>query len=401
MRIEDVSAGMLEVIDTCTFSIAQTQRVMIPQSTNNSRSLPNTQRQPPPPAKRTSSAPTPVRQPTPIRQPPLAHQAAALSTAVISRGRTDLPSDRTASEVPGANLPSPVVESGREAVTTRGAATSGSGRAEVSTTGSDGSVIRNDGRPRTMALVEIPSTRSRRTTEVSRAVKIVVPPPRISDDGESDRDESGDGESGEEESEDDISSDSDASASDESFAPEGQKKANTVAKAPMDDESSDSDASSSSASTAKSAPEARTPPSSPPSLAHSKISIPSLPGTVRNVCPICKKEGILSTHAGQTLLWCKDHQIQTPIRVDASTRNEAPRPPKPSSPHTGRAMEVSKQSKANPKPLKPPPSMGDFSLKRCQQRANGVTESESESDVPVPRKKRRIEPRKKSNRRKR
>ena len=67
--------------------------------------------------------------------------------------------------------------------------------------------------------------------------------------------------------------------------------------------------------------------------------------------------------------------------MDTSSRNEAPNPANLLPLQISRAAEVSRQSRANAKPLKPPPSMGNFSLKRCQQGANGVIELESESEV--------------------
>jgi len=235
----------------------------------------------------------------------------------------------------------------------------------------------------------VPLTRSKQRRENSSAVKVVVPILNASDNTESDDDESEDDQS---ESEDDVSSDSDASSSDESFAPKSQKEAKTIMKARMDGESS--------ASPAKCAPEAPTPPSSPPSLAPSKASIPSLSSTLCDVCPVCQKQGIFSTHAGQTLLWCQNHQIQIPIRLDTSTTKEAPEPPRLSSLPNSAPAEASEHLRAESKPFKPPPSMGDFPLKRCRQRPSGVTDSEGESDVPVPRKRCRVETRKRSRGRK-
>lgn len=393
-RMESLSADLLEVINTCKISIEQTQHITMPHTTNTPMATTTARRQPPLSARRTSSAPTPVRPPlppftrTPIasipaRQSPPVYQATVPSVPEVSLESTNLPGPVTGSVGTSVNPPKSLAEAVSEVGISR------MGSAGVSSVDPDRPLCGNTGRSE---ILEVPFTRSKQRSQNISAVKVVVPVLNASDDTESDDDES---EGDRSESGDDVSSDSDASSSDESFAPESQKEAKTVVvKARMDGESSDSDTSSATASTAKSAPKAPTPPSSPPSLASSNACIPSLPDSGCDVCPVCQKQGISSTHAGQPLLWCQNHHLQSPIRLDTSTTNEAPEPPRLSSLPNGAPAEASEHLRAELKPLKPPPSMGDYSLKRCQQRASGVTDSESDSNVPVPRKRVRVEPRK-------
>jgi len=137
IRMENLSADLLEVINTCKISIEQTQHVTMPQSTNNLIGTTTARRQPPLPARRTSSAPTPVRQPLPpvtqtsaasipVRQPPPAYQATVPSAAGISCDTTNLPGPVTRSVGSIVNSPKTL------AVAVSEVAISRIGRAEVS-----------------------------------------------------------------------------------------------------------------------------------------------------------------------------------------------------------------------------------------------------------------------------
>lgn len=324
----------------------------------------------------------PVRQtPRTVRQSPPAYQATAPSTAVVPQCGTGSPGHVTATT---GISPNPVAGSVSKTIA------STSSIDGVPVIDLDESPSRNENRLESLATVQRPTTSSSKKSENPRLVGVVIPVLKPADDRKCDGPESeGDGSSVDEsESEDDVSSTSLASSSDESsssFVPEGPKKAKTVSNAFKDPESSDSDQISSSASTTQSTPEARTPPSSPPSQAYSKASIATIPDVVSGLCPICKRQGMLSMYNGEILLVCQEHAIQVPLHRNMPKKSDAQEPLR-----NGRGTLVSEQAPAEFQPPIPSPSMGMYSLKRCQQRANGATESESESDIPVQPKKRRF-----------